>query len=124
MTRGRTVLVVDDDEDVRDSVAFALEDHGYLVVLAGNGRVALRMLLDDVRPDLILLDMMMPEMDGWTFRAEQRKHPAIASIPVLVFTAFAVPATTVQDLGALGFLKKPLRLTELLATVASALAPM
>src|SRR5437773_2596044 len=88
---GRTVLVVDDDDEVRLAVADVLESEDYQVLSAGNGLEALQMLRGPgARPDVILLDMMMPVMDGWTFRAEQQKVPELASIPVLLFTAYSV----------------------------------
>lgn len=59
----------------------------------------------------------MPEMDGWAFRAEQRKDPELASLPVLVFTAYGAPKDIAQQLQAAGFPKKPLRLDELLSTI-------
>lgn len=112
------VLVVDDDVDVRDTVADALEDDGYVVLRATNGQDALLQLEGGARPHLILLDLMMPEMDGWTFRAEQRRVPELAAIPVVVFTAHANPREAADQLGAAGALRKPLRLGELLAAVA------
>jgi CheY-like chemotaxis protein len=116
MSAGHSVLVVDDDPDLRDTVADALEYDGIDVKVAENGRVALDMLLAGARPHVILLDLMMPEMDGWTFRAEQQKHPAIASIPVVVFSAYGMPDTA-QRMGAQAYLKKPPRLDELLTTI-------
>lgn len=113
----RRILVVDDDADIRGTVAEALEEEGFAVAKAENGAAALKMLLAGARPDIILLDMMMPEMDGWAFRAEQQRHPEIAAIPVIVFTAYGVPHETAAQIGAQGFLKKPLRLDELLATI-------
>ena len=71
------------------------------------------------RPDLILLDMMMPIMDGVAFREQQQRHPELASIPILIFTAFSAPADTSW---AAGHLSKPLRLDALLATIARHLA--
>ncbi|HYO51868.1 response regulator [Archangium sp.] len=118
MISERTILVVDDDSDIRGSVADALEEEGYRVVCASNGKDALHLLRDErLRPDLILLDMMMPEMDGWAFRGEQRKDAELASIPVVVFTAYGVPSETANQLGAAGFLKKPPRLDDLLRAV-------
>lgn len=118
MTNGRLILLVDDDADVRESVSEALEEEGYRVANASNGREALRLLKDDgVRPDLILLDIMMPEMDGWAFRAEQLKDPGLAAIPVIVFTAYGAPRDIARQLDAAGALKKPLRLEELLSTI-------
>lgn len=114
-----TVLVVDDDVDVRETVADALEDDGYVVLRATNGKDALRQLQDGARPRLILLDLMMPEMDGWAFRAEQQRVPELAAIPVIVFTAHASTREAAEQLGAAGALRKPLRLADLLAAVAS-----
>jgi CheY-like chemotaxis protein len=118
MTTDRSILIVDDDADVRESVGDALEEEGYRVASAANGKEALRLLQDDkLRPDVILLDIMMPEMDGWAFRAEQRKDPELDSIPVLVFTAYGAPKEIAQQLQAAGFLRKPLRLDELLLAI-------
>src|SRR5687767_5128531 len=101
MTTGRFILIVDDDADVRESIREALDDEGYRVATAANGKAAVRLLRDDnLRPDLILLDIMMPEMDGWAFRAEQRKDPKIASIPVIVFTAYGTPRDIARQLEA------------------------
>ena len=118
MTTKRSILLVDDDADVRESVAEVLEEDGYRVTAASNGKEALRLLRDgNLRPDLILLDIMMPEMDGWAFRGEQQKDPRIASIPVVVFTAHGAPRDIAKQLDAAGFLKKPLSLDELLSTI-------
>ena len=111
------ILVVDDDADVRGTVAEALDEEGFEVATAENGAAALKMLLAGARPDVILLDMMMPEMDGWAFRAEQQRHPEIAAIPIIVFTAYGVPREIAAQLGAHGFLKKPPRLDELLSAI-------
>jgi CheY-like chemotaxis protein len=118
MTPEHPILVVDDDADVRESIEDALEDEGYYVAAAANGKEALELLRDDkLRPELILLDIMMPEMDGWAFRAEQRKDPDIATIPVIVFTAHGSPEEVAERMQAVGFLRKPLRLEDLLAQV-------
>ena len=82
-----TVLVIDDDEDIRTTIRDVLEDQGFAVACAANGREALDMLLrDESKPALILLDLTMPEMDGWTFRQEQQKVPRLAQIPVVLFS--------------------------------------
>jgi two-component system, chemotaxis family, chemotaxis protein CheY len=123
MTTGRAILLVDDDADVRESIRDALADEGYRVTTAANGREALLLLKnEDFRPDLILLDIMMPEMDGWAFRGEQLKDPRLVSIPVIVFTACGAPRDIARQLDAAGFLKKPLPLDELLSTIAQATA--
>jgi CheY-like chemotaxis protein len=82
------VLVVDDDADIRDSLREVLEDEGYSVVCLSNGREALDYLKKTApHPCVILLDLMMPVMDGWQFRREQKQDPAIADIPLVVITA-------------------------------------
>src|SRR5262249_27660442 len=82
---GGCVLVVDDDADVRGMLAQVLELEGYDVVTAADGREALRRL-EERRPFLVLLDLMMPGMNGWQFRAEQLKQPGIADVPVVVLS--------------------------------------
>jgi CheY-like chemotaxis protein/anti-sigma regulatory factor (Ser/Thr protein kinase) len=85
--RDRPVLVVDDDAGLRQLLRRMLEPEGYTVVEAENGRVALARLDEDVRPGVILLDLMMPEMDGFEFVAEFRRHEAWRAIPIVVVTA-------------------------------------
>ncbi len=87
MGAGAKILVIDDDEDLRETVAAILELLGYRVMSASGGRAALELLGSQPLPDLILLDLMMPEMSGWQFRAEQLKRPELAKIPVVVVTA-------------------------------------
>jgi CheY-like chemotaxis protein len=112
----RTILVVDDDQDIRDTLTELLEEEGYSVVRASHGEEALAALQAEPRPSLILLDLMMPVMDGWQFRAEQRKNPATAGIPVVIISATGKD-DKVAALGAVQFLKKPIRLEELLDAV-------
>ncbi len=115
----KTVLVVDDDADTRTSVAQILKDHGYTVMMAGDGRQALDLLRRQTpRPGLILLDMMMPVMDGNAFRTEQERDPDLRGIPVVVFSAFGNVARAAADLHAAGYLPKPLSTTALLETIA------
>ena len=84
---GARVLVVDDDLDARSALADVLEEEGYEVACARNGKEALEHLRSLPRPSLIILDLLMPEMDGWQFRTRQKADPAIANIPVVVLTA-------------------------------------
>jgi CheY-like chemotaxis protein len=84
--RDLPVLVVDDDAGLRELLRRMLEPEGYAVVEAENGRVALERLRD-VSPSVILLDLMMPEMDGFEFVAEFRRHEAWRAIPIVVVTA-------------------------------------
>ena len=94
MASGRSVLIVDDDPGIRRMMSLVLAGEGYDVRTAENGRQALD-LLASWRPAVILLDLMMPVMDGWTFLAAQQADPILASIPVIVMSASG-------DLGASG----------------------
>jgi CheY-like chemotaxis protein len=112
------VMIVDDDPDVRESIAEVLEDSGYRPISAGNGREAMELLRAAVaKPCAILLDMMMPVMDGWQFRAQQQEDPELSSIPVVVVTAHADISEVVAQLDVAAALKKPLQLDALLQTV-------
>jgi CheY-like chemotaxis protein len=86
------ILVVEDDQALREGLSDALLLEGYRVESAENGQTALRILKKGVRPCLILLDLMMPVMDGWTFRQELLKDPALSDIPVVVMTAASMQA--------------------------------
>jgi two-component system response regulator MprA len=116
------VLVVDDDLDLRLTLADALTISGFRVVGASNGREALELLCEQqLRPDVILLDMMMPEMDGWAFRDEQRKRGGeLGAIPVVVFSAYTFGESAMQELDAAGYVRKPASLTDLVAAVRKA----
>lgn len=105
--RVATVLVVDDDESLRATVSEFLADEGYGALQAGDGAAALALLRAPgaPRPDLILLDLSMPGMDGWRFREEQAADPELRSIPVILVTA-----ARRSDLGGADILLKPLNL--------------
>jgi CheY-like chemotaxis protein len=81
------ILVVEDDKDLRDTLCDALALEGYVVAGVEHGEAALRHLRGGARPCLILLDLMMPVMDGWAFRQAMLSDPALAAIPVVVITA-------------------------------------
>jgi CheY-like chemotaxis protein len=93
----KRVMIVDDDVDIRRGIVDALELEGYEVVEAADGREALQKLQRE-RPAAIVLDLMMPGMNGWQFRDEQQRDPEIASIPVIVVSArsrdHVIPGTT------------------------------
>jgi CheY-like chemotaxis protein len=110
------ILVVDDDPDIRDSMREVLEDEGYKVSCVGNGREALDHLKTaSPRPCVILLDLMMPVMDGWQFRKEQKKlEPEIANIPLVVITATGKRPVLVD---AAELVMKPLDLNRLFEAV-------
>ena len=118
MAAGRTILVVDDDIDIRDAMCLVLQHSGYRTVAAANGAEALRALGDGDSIGLILLDMMMPVMDGWGFRNAQVEGPAFARIPVVVLTGDGRASAKAEAIGAVGYLRKPLDLDDLLAVVA------
>lgn len=111
------VMVVEDDADVRLTMTEALEDEGYAVEAAANGREALDILEGGARPDVILLDLMMPVMDGWEFRAAQRRVSELAAIPVIVLTAYAPTGDALRRLEGTTLLGKPLRLGDLLSAL-------
>lgn len=110
------VLVVEDDPDIRATLCEALEDNGYATAGASNGVEALEYLRSGAeKPCLILLDLMMPVMDGQTFRAEQRADAALADIPVVVISAYRDVDRWADEL-ATEYLAKPVRLETLLET--------
>lgn len=109
------ILIVEDDADLREMMAQLLTLEGYRAETVANGRDALDYLQHGDRPDLILLDLMMPIMDGWEFRRRQREDPSLASVPVVVLSA--LDQTRAADLGGTAFLKKPLDFDRLLELV-------
>jgi signal transduction histidine kinase/DNA-binding response OmpR family regulator len=115
-----SVLVVDDDADIRVTVAQVLEDAGYHALTAGDGLEALQILRSEpqLRPSVVLLDVMMPNMDGKQFREEQQRDAELRQIPVIVFSAHREIASIAQTLEADGYLAKPLRASELVDAVA------
>ena len=112
-----SILVVEDDPALRDALQAALEEEGFSVLVAGNGAEALEILARKDLPFLILLDMMMPVMDGREFQEEIAKAPRLAAIPVIILSAF-VRSRVVADTGGVKFvLRKPIGLAELLAHI-------
>src|ERR1700737_4879182 len=109
------VLIVEDDEDLREMMAQLLTIEGFHTATVANGREALEYLHQSVKPDVILLDLMMPVMDGWEFRRQQQADPALAPVPVIVLSALDHGRTS--DLEADAFLKKPLDFDRLLSLV-------
>lgn len=114
MVPAHYVLIVEDDESIRDVFRLALEMDGYKVLQAGNGQEALTVLGSHPKPCLILLDLMMPVMNGWEFATVLERDAALSAIPIVVVTAFAEMSKGIK---ALGFIKKPIELKTLLATV-------
>jgi CheY-like chemotaxis protein len=116
-----TVLLVDDDPAILDGVGEFLGAEGFRVVAAPNGAEALACLRAGLRADVILLDVMMPVMDGWDFRAEQLADPALRKIPVVVISASGFARDTIgSQLKAYDVLPKPIDLGHFLKTLRSA----
>jgi CheY-like chemotaxis protein len=113
----KSILVVEDDADIRDALAQILEFEGYHVICAANGQEALEYLKDSKKPGLILLDLMMPVMDGWQFRAEQQKDEKISDVPVIIVSADGRVYQKAAAIGAAGYLRKPVELETLLNAV-------
>jgi CheY-like chemotaxis protein len=110
------ILIVEDDPDTREAIGIGLQAEGYTVMTAPDGLEALELLDRGVRPCLILLDLMMPVMDGVHFRIEQLNRPEIAAIPVVVVSAFG-QLTRAKWLRASDYLPKPIDFDRLLAIV-------
>ena len=113
----KQILIVDDDGDIRETLSQILEEEGYGVLMASNGAEALARLREAPCPDLILLDLMMPVMDGWQFRTEQRRDPALAEIPVIILSAAGNLHDNTRGFGAAATIKKPIYLDDLLEAI-------
>jgi CheY-like chemotaxis protein len=109
------ILIVDDDLDIRLTLTDFLEDEGYWVKSVENGREALNWLRSNPLPRLVLLDLMMPVMDGYLFRSEQKRDPHISGVPVVVMTARGARETKAID--ALEVLPKPLDIERLMNAI-------
>lgn len=109
------VLIVEDDEDLRDMMAQMLNIEGFDTATVANGREALDYLHVTRKPSVILLDLMMPIMDGWEFRRQQKADPELAPVPVIVLSA--LDPTRAAPVDAEAFLKKPLDFDRLLELV-------
>lgn len=116
--RGKRILIVEDDEDSREVYREILEDGGYEVDTAVTGPEGLR-LARERYPHAILMDISIPEMDGWAVTSELKGDRLTADIPVIVVTAYAFHADRVraEDLGCAGFLTKPCEPTRVLAEI-------
>lgn len=114
----KTVLVVDDDENVREPIVLLLEHEGYEVALAPDGQGALDLLRQGIVPSVIVLDLMMPVMTGWEFRRRQLADPALAAVPVLVVSADPEASALAESPGVRGVLAKPVDVEVLLQSLA------
>lgn len=109
-----TVLVVEDDNDIREVIIEILEAEGYQTLSASNGKEALELLEQTAKPCLVLLDMMMPIMNGRQFLDEVMKNSKLAPLPVLIVSAIADKTNTK---GSIGYLKKPIDINVVLEVV-------
>ena len=118
----QSVLIVEDDRDLRESLRDLISAEGYSAMEAENGRVALDLLLGGkaAEPCLILLDLMMPELNGWEFLDIMRKTDAIASIPTIIVTA--VSGVKLPK-GSNKIIKKPINIIELIQTIETYCTP-
>jgi len=112
-----TILAIDDDSDARRALKELLELHGYDVATASDGTAALAQLRGGLRPCLVLLDLRMPGMNGWEFRAEQMRDSALCDLQVVVFSGDSQEEAAAAELGIRLYLRKPVdfdRLFEML----------
>ena len=119
---GAEILLVDDEPDLREDLAFLLTDEGFVVRTAANGAEALGLLEAGARPSVILLDLMMPVMDGWETRARLRATPELARIPIIVLSGFANDDRDIAALDVAAYLAKPIGVGRLREVVERTLA--
>ena len=112
----RTLLVVDDDAETRYALHETLEEHGYRVATSPDGHDALIQLQYGLRPDVLLVDLCMPGMDGWTLVAKLRERAELAHIPVVVMTASSARLLNAAPPSA-GYVTKPFDLSTLVETL-------
>jgi CheY-like chemotaxis protein len=110
----QSILVVEDDESIRETLRFAIAMEGYSVATASQGREALNVLAKMKEPCLILLDLMMPVMNGWEFVLELQKDMTLSMNPIVIVTAFAENA---DGIIAEDVIKKPVDLNRLFAVI-------
>ena len=115
-----TVLIIEDDPDAREVLGEILRSDGYEAVAVADGREGLATLRSGLRPCLILLDMLMPGMDGWQFRRAQSADRELAEIPVVVVSGAKAARNSALGSGAVAFLSKPVAPEALLSAVAAA----
>ena len=115
------MLVVDDDPDILEALSEILEAEGFEIRRARNGKEALEKLEPDP-PQLILLDLMMPVMDGWEFAQRLKQRPKVAGIPIIVLSADRNVSNKAAEIGAVGHLAKPFELNDLLDMVRRSLS--
>jgi two-component system cell cycle response regulator DivK len=121
MSKGR-ILIVEDNEDNFQLVRFLLERDGFEVISAANGKEGVETAMRE-KPDLILMDLSMPEMDGWTAAQKIKAEPETKAIPLLALTAHTLPGDRMRALeaGCDGYISKPINVEYLIKTVSSSI---
>jgi CheY-like chemotaxis protein len=115
----RAILIVDDDSDVRSALSELLEEEGFSVEAAPNGQEALaRLRTGKLHPAVILLDLMMPGMDGWDFRSEQMRDPRLADVPVVIVSASGFSRESIRtQFRPAAYVEKPIEKDVLLGAI-------
>lgn len=113
----KKILIVEDDLDIAKNLLDLLTSEGYEVDHASNGKMALDKMRNGEKPELILLDLMMPMMDGFQFRNEQESDPQLATIPVIIMTADGHIESKKLLIGAKASVRKPIDIDKLLVTL-------
>ena len=116
MDKAHSILLVEDDDFIRQEISEALEDEGYQVSTAAHGKEALAILAEGTRPSVVLLDLMMPVMNGWEFLKAFKKEDRFTGIPVVILSAFADRATIIGG-DAISVLRKPINLNALFSVL-------
>jgi CheY-like chemotaxis protein len=121
VTPGQYILVVDDDDDFRETLCEALSEAGYPVQQAADGQAALERIADE-QPGMVLLDLKMPVLDGWGVMERMRKDPKSAAVPVLILSAYGFEWES-ELTGSQGFIPKGVKLDEILERVRKLAGP-
>ena len=121
MTPGQYILVVDDDDDFRETLAEVLAEAGYPVQQAGNGEAALHKVAEEA-PGIVLLDLKMPVLDGWGVMERMRAEPRSAAVPILILSAYGFEWES-ELTGAQGFIPKGVKLDDILERVRKLAGP-
>jgi CheY-like chemotaxis protein len=123
MEQIKTILVVEDDGDIRDSLFDLLEDEGFRCVSVHDGREALTILEQGTTPDVIVFDLMMPVMDGYEFREHLMKNRNWKSIPTVILSADSRDDEKLEELGANVLLRKPMNAISVLSAIRNCIYP-
>jgi CheY-like chemotaxis protein len=120
--RNVEILLIEDEPDLRADLAYLLEDEGYRVRTAAHGAEALALLEGGARPAVIILDLMMPVMDGWEIHARLRTTPTLSKIPVVILSGVANDEEEIAALAVAAYVTKPISVSQLCAIIDRALA--